>query len=102
MAFYRLEKLINLSNGFRRVYQLPEATLLLIYQDDTAFLLENLCPHLQTPLAHGSINGGIIRCPGHGIEFDLYSGRVQKNPPPCNPLRIFSIQYDGDYLAVDL
>jgi nitrite reductase/ring-hydroxylating ferredoxin subunit len=46
-----------------------------------------LCPHQLGPLGHGSLEGGVVRCPWHGYAFDVRTGRcVSGQPhrlPPC-------------------
>jgi pyruvate oxidase len=36
--------------------------------------LENHCPHQGGPLGEGSIEGGLLRCPWHGYDYDPASG----------------------------
>ncbi len=40
---------------------------------------ENFCPHAGAPVCTGSVSAGmppILRCPWHGWEFDLLTGRL--------------------------
>ena len=36
---------------------------------------DNKCPHQGGPLGEGSIEGGMLRCPWHGWDFDPKTGR---------------------------
>ena len=36
--------------------------------------LENHCPHQGGPLGEGSIEGGLLRCPWHGYDYDPATG----------------------------
>jgi nitrite reductase/ring-hydroxylating ferredoxin subunit len=61
--------------------------------------LKNSCPHQGAPLCRGSVrgttlpsapgeylwgrDGEILRCPWHGWEFDLTTGRSVFNPHAC-------------------
>ncbi|KRF25120.1 thiamine pyrophosphate-binding protein [Phycicoccus sp. Soil803] len=36
--------------------------------------LENHCPHQGGPLGEGSIEGGLLRCPWHGYDYDPITG----------------------------
>ena len=40
--------------------------------------LDNHCPHQGGPLGEGSIEGGHLRCPWHGYDYDPITGQ----PPP--------------------
>src|SRR3954452_12956838 len=37
--------------------------------------LDNRCPHQGGPLGEGSIEGGWLRCPWHGYDYDPVTGR---------------------------
>ncbi|MCH1771151.1 MULTISPECIES: Rieske 2Fe-2S domain-containing protein [Metallosphaera] len=43
------------------------------------------CPHKRRPLSNSQVNGKVIRCPFHGAEFDLSSGRLVKPPDSKTP-----------------
>ncbi len=43
--------------------------------------LENHCPHQGGPLGEGSIEGGCLRCPWHGYDYNPTTGTP---PPPFN------------------
>lgn len=66
----------------------------------TFYALKNVCPHQGAPLCVGSVrgttlpsapgepyvwgrDGEILRCPWHGWEFDLTTGRSIFNPHAC-------------------
>ena len=100
MAFYRLEQLLNLYDGYRRVFTVGRQSLLLIQEEGQRYLLLNQCPHQQAPLHQGTINGGYLRCPFHGMEFNLATGAAKI---PCNgTLERLLIKYDGNSLGVEL
>ena len=42
--------------------------------------LDNRCPHQGGPLGEGSIENGMLRCPWHGWEFDIKTGKSIFNP----------------------
>jgi len=42
---------------------------------DRFFALEDRCPHQGTPLSDGDVEGSVVRCSGHGLVFDLATGR---------------------------
>lgn len=43
------------------IYRLP---------DGSAHILRNVCPHRQAPLSLGTVDGAVLRCRYHGMEFD--------------------------------
>ncbi|MGD8174533.1 Rieske (2Fe-2S) protein [Marinimicrobium sp. ARAG 43.8] len=102
MAYQVLETLHQLHDGYRRVFRVAGMELLLIQEEGGTFLLRNRCPHMAAPLHRSTVFGGIIRCPTHGIEFDLRSGQALNAPGGCAPLERIPIAYEGNTLGVDL
>ncbi|QLH75084.1 MAG: Rieske 2Fe-2S domain-containing protein [Methanomassiliicoccales archaeon] len=43
-------------------------------------VVDGLCSHRGGRLAKGKLSGGVIRCPLHGSEFDLATGKVVHQP----------------------
>ncbi|BCS92470.1 Rieske (2Fe-2S) protein [Metallosphaera javensis (ex Sakai et al. 2022)] len=43
------------------------------------------CPHKQRPLLNSQVKGNVIRCPFHGAEFDLISGKLVTPPDSKTP-----------------
>lgn len=100
MAFYRLEKLINLYDGYRQPFRINELPLLLIQDEGRRYLLRNQCPHKDFPLHNGSLRQGVLRCAWHGMEFSLRDGRCLQHP--SDRLQFFPLAYEGDSIGVDL
>lgn len=47
---------------------------------EEAAVLANRCSHRGGPLSEGELAGGCVRCPWHGSEFEVRSGRVVRGP----------------------
>ena len=45
--------------------------------------IENSCPHNGASLASGRLEGSILRCPAHGLGFDLATGRMPGTAGLC-------------------
>lgn len=44
---------------------------------DSAFAIDDSCPHSGGSLANGRVEGTTVRCPVHGLPFDL-AGRASR------------------------
>ena len=81
MTFFVLAKTNELAEGFKRSVKLSSVTLLIFYQDGELYIIEDRCPHMDVPLATGTLEtsegNSIIRCRAHGIAFDLASGKAE-------------------------
>lgn len=98
--FVALERLINLQDGYRKTFRVNGQGLLLMVVDNRPVLLEDRCPHQGAPLAGGTLEGDVLRCPRHGLAFSLSSGRaVQRG---CPALNLFKLAYEGDRIGIDL
>ena len=98
MTFYPLEKIHRLYDGYQQAFTVAGKDLLLIQDSGEVFLLRNACPHLSAPLTYASINNGVIRCPMHGIDFQLRSGCALLSP--IGPLEKFEPVYEGNQLGI--
>jgi nitrite reductase/ring-hydroxylating ferredoxin subunit len=52
----------------------PHRPVLVVYDEDRIFALDNRCPHMGFPLDRGSVQDGILTCHWHHARFDLASG----------------------------
>lgn len=61
---------------------------------------DDTCSHRECPLSEGELDGETVVCPCHRSRFDLRTGQVL-NPPATQPIRIRTIQMDGDQLVIE-
>jgi nitrite reductase/ring-hydroxylating ferredoxin subunit len=103
MRFYSLEKLINLYDGYCKVFKIDQNNLMLIQQQGQVYLLESQCPHRGHPLSEADIHGSRLRCPLHGYLFDIVSGELlQFSEESCRGLKVFDIVYQQTELGLML
>ena len=57
--------------------------------------LEGTCPHEDTPLVYGDLDGAVLTCLQHFWSFDVTTGRGI-NPPGCRLARFVVEERDGD------
>jgi nitrite reductase/ring-hydroxylating ferredoxin subunit len=103
MHYYRLEKLINLHDGYRKLIKIDNYSLLLLQNGDKPYLLESQCPHRAFPLSAADIQGDQLVCPQHGYRFDIRSGALlHASEEPCRGLRRFELVYRDNEVGVML
>ncbi|MDO3382109.1 Rieske (2Fe-2S) protein [Gilvimarinus algae] len=100
MAYIALVRLHELYDGYRQLVRLGGRELLLLQEQGRVYLLANQCPHRQAPLSRASVAGDLLRCPAHGIEFSLGSGRAL-NAPDCPGLTFYPLVYEGNTLGIE-
>ena len=63
--------------------------------------LLNACPHQGGPLGEGSIEGGLLRCPWHGWDFDPLTGKPPGGYDDGVPTFPIEIREDGIYVQFE-
>ncbi len=96
MARHIVGTVSDLPPGERRIVEAEGRSIGVFNVHGAFFALRNSCPHQAAPLCLGSIkgmtmpskpgeyiwarDGEILRCPWHGWEFDITTGRSIFNP----------------------
>jgi 3-phenylpropionate/trans-cinnamate dioxygenase ferredoxin component len=60
--------------GQRKVIFVDGRSMLLFNIDGTIHAIDNACPHNGASLASGQLDGCVLRCPAHGLRFDVRTG----------------------------
>ena len=77
--------------------------LLLLQEEGRVYLIANRCPHMDAPLHKAKIIQQVLRCPSHGMEFDLRTGRALGGAADCvAPLEFFPLVYEGNTVGVEV
>ena len=81
-------------------------TVLIANVGDQVYAMDGLCSSDGANLADGVLKGYLVKCPIHGAEFDLRTGKVVKGPwgdsKPAADLRSYAVVREGDCLYVDM
>lgn len=96
MAKYTVCRVSELPPGERKIVEAGKRTIGVFNVNGAFHAIRNQCPHQNAPLCRGIItgttlpsqpgeyiwakDGEIIRCPWHGWEFDITTGRSVFNP----------------------
>ena len=64
----------ELAPGQRKLAFVDGRSIVLLNIDGTIRALDNACPHNGASLASGQLEGCVLRCPAHGLRFDLRTG----------------------------
>lgn len=102
MPFIALEKRQRLKNGYCRRFTAGGRPILLIHSEGETYAVDARCPHDGSSLARGRIAAGCIRCPKHGIQFSLASGRAQGGDAVASvpSLGCLPVVAEGDQIGV--
>ncbi len=99
MAYRALEKLINLHDGYRRIVASSGRQLLLLQEHGKLFLIDRHCPHAGQVLDEAKIEGELLTCPKHLIQFSIRDGRPHSGV--CKALGVYDLVYEGNSVGVE-
>lgn len=103
MTFYPLVEISRLYDGYCQGFRAASVELLLVQDRGLPVLMENRCPHMDARLDRGKVEAGAIRCPVHGIAFNLNSGKAEGPLSDCiDHLKKFPIAIRNGVLGVEL
>ncbi len=109
MGTHVVGRVSEIPPGERRIVELEGRSIGVFNVNGTYYALRNRCPHQGAPLCLGSVQGTavesrpgeyvweregeILRCPWHGWEFDITTGRSIFNP---HKIRVRRYRVDVD------
>ncbi len=86
--------LADLDVGDRREVTLPNGKLILIIRSESGYHACCAdCPHQDTPLAEGTLDGDILTCPLHFWQWNIRTG--EKVGIAELPLDVFELREDN-------
>lgn len=62
--------------------------------------LDNRCPHQGGPLGEGTIEGGLLRCPWHGYDYDPLTGQPPSGFGDCVASHPVEVRDGGVWLGL--
>ncbi|SIT49583.1 Rieske (2Fe-2S) domain protein [Paraburkholderia piptadeniae] len=69
----------ELAPGQRKLKFINGRSIVLFNIEGTIHAVDNACPHNGASLASGRLDGRVLRCPAHGLPFDLATGAMPGN-----------------------
>ena len=90
----------DLPAGGRKLVRLDGHSLLLFNLAGAVHAVADSCPHAGAWLGSGKLDGCHLRCPAHGMSFDVRSGRMRGDAGLA--LRVYPVRVEGEAVWVDL
>jgi len=69
----------ELAPGERKIAFIDGRSIVLFNIQGTIHAIDNACPHNGASLANGLLDGYMLRCPAHGLRFDVRTGCMAGN-----------------------
>jgi nitrite reductase/ring-hydroxylating ferredoxin subunit len=116
MGRHVVGRMSELPPGQRRIVEAEGRSIGVFNVHGRFYALRNSCPHQAVPLCQGAIKGmampgkpgeyswaregEILRCPWHGWEFDITTGRSVFNPHKTR-VKTYEVTVEADDEAVE-
>jgi nitrite reductase/ring-hydroxylating ferredoxin subunit len=95
----RAGSLDELRKTGRLLTKIGSLPVVVFWDEDRAYAIEDRCPHMGFPLHQGTVECGLVTCHWHNARFDLASGCTLD--PFADDARGFDVTIDGDDVVVD-
>lgn len=106
----------ELASGERRIVEFDRKSIGIFNVGGSHFAIRNACPHQGGPLCAGTVGGTmlpsdpyryvygmedrVIRCPWHGWEFDMETGRALFDPK--RRVKTYPVTVEDGALVIDI
>lgn len=117
MARYVVARVDEIPPGHRKIVRIARRSVGVFNVDGTFLALRNQCPHSGGPLCKGTLSGlvtsdrpgsytylrrgEILRCPWHGWEFDLRTGRSWFDPAKTR-VRSYHVRVESNTAVLEI
>src|SRR3954447_2907013 len=91
-----LEELRTAGRLLTKVGSLP---VVVFWNEDRAWAIEDRCPHMGFPFHQGTVESGLVTCHWHHARFDLVTGCTLD--PFADDAHGFEVTVDGDDVFVE-
>ena len=101
MSYQRVARLDEFPAGSGLAARIGEIEVGLFRVGDEVYAMENRCPHADSPLSEGLLEGCVITCSAHGWDFDVRTG-YKPGDADGFPIPCFAVEVRGEEVWVDL
>jgi 3-phenylpropionate/trans-cinnamate dioxygenase ferredoxin subunit len=90
--FISIADQLELPNGERLFVEIDEQLIVVFNIAGELFAIADICSHDDGPLGEGEVDGYQVKCPRHGADFDIRTGKALTLPAvvdiPAYPVRV--------------
>jgi 3-phenylpropionate/trans-cinnamate dioxygenase ferredoxin subunit len=86
--FERVCSVADVPSGEKRFFKIKKKEIAIVNVEGSFYAIQNQCTHEQGDLSSGTLSDYVLKCPEHGAEFDVRSGRVLLGPDESDPSSI--------------
>jgi Ferredoxin subunits of nitrite reductase and ring-hydroxylating dioxygenases len=108
MGYVRAARIAELPENAKIKIELQGKTFFIAHVNGNFFALANKCPHLGGSLCDGLLSETTIKCPVHGAEFELATGKAVGKAKllflkmNVNDVEAYKTEVRGEEVFIDL
>ena len=88
--------------GLVHIDNLPDGSRILVVRiQGTVYASSDRCTHEDADMSSAYVRAGGLMCPLHLSLFDPKTGRPQ-NPPATEPMRVYPVKIEDEYIHVEV
>ncbi len=96
--FVRAATVSEIPEGTGRAISLDGVEVAIFHLEGEFYAIDNTCPHRGASLGAGILEGEEVRCPLHGWQFNVKTGRM----PMGGGVRSFHVRIDEGAVFVEI
>jgi len=97
--YVKVCQLSDIPAGTMYPVDIDELRIMIVNVEGKLYAVDKICTHETADLSTGFLTDSEVTCPLHLSRFDITTGSVQ-NPPATEPLRIYRLKVERDYVYV--
>ena len=108
MEFMKAARTEDIKEGGKKIILLGDKTLLLTHVGGEYYAIDNRCTHMGGSLYDGVLSGDVIKCPRHGTQFDVKTGKVVQRgkivfiPVKASDTRAYPVKVEGEDILIGI
>ncbi len=98
--FVKALETAELSPGEGRQLEIEGLSIAVFNIEGNFYAIEGNCSHRGGPLGEGDVEGEIVKCPLHGAQFNVKTGKVL-TPPAGSDMRRYTVKVEGADVLIE-
>jgi nitrite reductase/ring-hydroxylating ferredoxin subunit len=89
----------ELAPGEMKLVRVGSEEVVLANVDGAFYAFGNECTHAGGPLSEGNLSGDAVRCPWHGTEFNVRTGKPLRGPG-TEPVPTYEVRVENGEVRI--
>ena len=100
-TFHKVAEVNELAPGAGKAVEVGGQQIALFNIGGTFYAIGDACTHRGGSLSEGAVEGDKVKCPLHGAEFDVKTGK-NLTPPAPGEVPSYKVRVEGDEIQIEI